>query len=306
MNPGWRIIDCTNLEGSIRYSRGQIVIYSSETDQTTPLPLAQIAVVLIGVQVSISGAALLKLGEFDVAVLVCDWKNIPVAGAFPWSPHTRIGARHNAQASLSRPAKKRAWAQLVKTKIQNQATTAQAVTGSDPQKLHDLARKVLSGDSSNVEAQAARHYWSLLSESRFTRLPGQGLDPWNGALDYGYTILRGIGIRSVAAAGLCGTLGVFHKGRDNSFALVDDLIEPFRPMVDQIVFTQIDLKDELESQDKQTIVETLKTIPFTSTGTSVSTAFEELAQDFGLYVEGQKESLTPPLWKGEINACDRI
>ena len=304
MNPGWRVIDCTQLVGSLRYERGQLVVISSQTDTTTKLPIAQLAVVLVGVQVSISGAVLAKLGEYDVALLVCDWRNVPVAGAYPWSTHTRIGARTNAQASMSKPARKRAWAAIIKAKIAGQIVTALALTGQVDTKLAGYPALVLSGDTTNIEAQAARHYWASISEQEFSRFPGSGVDFSNSALDYGYTVLRGIGIRAVCAAGLSGALGVFHRGRSNSFALVDDLMEPFRPFVDYAVFGELDTAKDFGTLHKQHLVEYLKTAPFTANGETVSTVFESFAQSFGLYAEGTITNLAVPQWKGPADASD--
>lgn len=302
MNPGWRVIDCTQLVGSLRYERGQLVVISSQTDTTTKLPIAQLAVVLVGVQVSVSGAVLAKLGEYDVVLLVCDWRNVPVAGAYPWSAHTRIGARTNAQASMSKPARKRAWAAVIKAKIFGQIATARALTGQDDPKLSGYPTLVLSGDSSNIEAQAARHYWAVISEHDFSRHPSTGMDFSNSALDYGYTVLRGIGIRAVCSAGLNGALGIFHHGRSNNFALVDDLMEPFRPFVDYAVFGELDTAKDFGSLHKQHLVEYIKAAPFTANGETVSTVFESFAQSFGLYAEGNITDLVVPQWKGPADA----
>lgn len=300
MNPGWRVIDCTDFDGTLSYSRGQLTVIRGSS--LTELPLSQLAVVLIGMRTTISGATLAKLSEYDVAVLVCDWRNIPVAGALPWREHTRIGARHNAQARASQPKHKQAWAALVKAKICGQAHAARAITNAQHREIEGLACTVRSGDTTNVEARAARLYWSSITDFAFKRLPRMHIDPFNSALDYGYTVLRGIGIRAVTSAGLSSALGVFHRGRDNPFNLVDDLMEPFRPMVDQIVFTQLELEDQLDKSAKHTIVEILTTVPFNAKGQTVSTVFEELAQTYGQYVEGQVDRCAPQAWEGELSA----
>jgi len=300
MNPGWRVIDCTDFDGTLSYSRGQLEVNSESS--LTELPLTQLAVVLIGIHTRISGATLAKLSEYDVAVLVCDWRNVPVAGALPWREHTRIGARHIAQARASQPKQKQAWAALVTAKICGQAHAARAITNAQHKDLDRLALTVRSGDTTNVEARAARLYWSSITDFSFKRLPRMRIDPFNSALDYGYTVLRGIGIRAVTSAGLSSALGVFHRGRNNPFNLVDDLMEPFRPMVDQIVFTQLELEDQLDKAGKHTIVETLTTVPFNAKGQTVSTVFEDLAQTYGQYVEGQLDRFVPQAWEGELSA----
>ncbi|EFM44522.1 hypothetical protein HMPREF0277_0437 [Corynebacterium accolens ATCC 49726] len=170
--------------------------------------------------------------------------------------------------------------------------------------LVKLSRTVKSGDPENREAQAARKYWSYLSHDQaFSRLPGAGDPGWNSALDYGYTLLRGYGIRAIVGAGLSGTLGVFHHGRGNNWALVDDLMEPFRPMVDQIVFTKINYGEELESTQKTTISNAL-TCVFEAGGKSLSTVFNEFGQHYGLYVEGAVRDLSVPRWEGVLDASE--
>lgn len=303
MNPGWRIIDCSQLEGSLTYSRGNILVKPESNQTATSIPLAQIAVVLVGTKTIISGAVIGKLSEYDIALLVCDWRQVPIAGAFPWADHTRIGARQQAQANLSVPKRKRAWASIVSAKVLGQTHTAESLTDTVQPELRQLGKTVRSGDPDNIEAQAARRYWSIISESNFSRrLPGAAMDPWNSALDYGYTVLRGYGIRAITSAGLIGSLGVFHRGRSNSFNLVDDIIEPCRPLVDHIVFSQLPLESELTKEAKQTLVQLLGSTPFLATGETVGTHLEQLAQSFGLYVEGAAVAFKPLPWLGPFDA----
>ncbi|MDO4761814.1 MAG: type II CRISPR-associated endonuclease Cas1 [Corynebacterium sp.] len=299
---GWQVLDFTGFSGSLRYSRGKLVVVSHEDVNDIELPLAHIAVVLVGVSVSISGAVLSKLSDYDVALLVCDWRGVPVAGAFPWAEHTRIGARQIAQARLSQPKRKQAWARLVRAKITGQARVLQSLSKtSEFSALLDFAKNVRSGDPDNREAQAARVYWSSVSpDPSFLRAPGSG-SPWNNALDYGYSVLRGFGIRAITAAGLAGTLGVFHHARSNNFALVDDLIEPFRPVVDSCVFHCLEPELELSRESKHRLVEAC-TSTFSRSGHSVPTVFEDFAQSFGMFVEGDSCELLVPVWEGSFDA----
>lgn len=302
MNTGWRVIDCSALEGSIRYRRGRLVIQKGPDE--FDVPLAQVAVLLIGTKTGISGAVLAKLSELDIAVLVCDWRSIPVAGALPWREHTRVGARQRAQAELALPKKKAAWKAIIKAKIYGQARAADAIVPDTTHQLAEIVKSVRSGDTDNCEAQAARIYWSLLRREGFaSRNPGSrsGI---NGGLDYGYTLLRGYGIRAVTSAGLAGSLGVFHRGRGNAFALVDDLIEPFRPMVDYIVFREWGTSEELTKELKTQIAAGFER-PFSRSGKTIPTVFVEFAQLYGKYVELDVPTLNVPKWDGELNASER-
>ena len=306
MNAGWRIVDCTNSTGSIKYRRGQIIVNSDENGLDIAIPLAQVAVVLIGIQTSVSGAVITKLSEYDIALLVCDWREVPIAGAIPWREHTRIGVRHRSQADLSLPRKKKAWAAIVQAKILGQAHTLQLLGHSGCAELSVLAKRVRSGDPENIEARAARKYWQLISgETKFSRLPGSETLGWNSALDYGYTLLRGYGIRAVTSAGLSGALGVFHRGRGNAFALVDDLMEPFRGMVDAFVFSELSNDEPLTKEAKHYLSSSLNST-LDSSGKSLPTVFTDFAHQYGLYVEGKSESLVVPKWKGSLHASEGI
>lgn len=298
-NVGWRVLDFLEFDGEISYSRGQIRITSEDGRVNQRISLAGIAVVLIGVAVRVSGAAIAKLSEYDIAILVCDWRSVPIASVEPSNVHGRIGARHRAQAALTEPRRKQAWKSLVQGKVRGQAINLEKMGFRfQSEKLLELAKSVRSGDSTNIEAQAARLYWQTVGhEVGFSRLPGGGPDGWNSALDYGYTILRGHGIRAVAAAGLCAPIGLFHRGRANSNNLVDDLIEPFRPAVDAIVFRHIPFGETLSRQSKS-YFGALGEHPFTESGFSIPTLLQDLAQDLGRYVEGELSKLEAPVWVG--------
>jgi hypothetical protein len=302
----WQVVDLTDFSGSVRYVRGNLRVIRKSENKPIDLPLATIAMLLIGNSAAISGAVLSKLSEYDIPLLVCDWRKVPVAGAIPWREHTRIGARQQAQATLSIPRRKRAWSSIVRAKIKGQAATLSDLNlQSDANQLHKLATTVRSGDPDNREAQAARIYWSAISGSTgFIRLPGGGLDAWNASLDYTYTVLRGHGIRAITAAGLSGALGVFHHGRGNPFALVDDLIEPFRPSIDAYIFQSISIDNSLSSEIRRSLVASCDRT-FNDEGQSLPTVFTSFAQNFGRYVEGDLADLPVPIWKGQVDAKER-
>lgn len=294
---GWRVLDLTNFEGDLRYQRGKVLV-SSKSDDPYPVALSDLAVILIGSRVGVSGAVLSKLSEYDIALFSCDWRGVPLAALYPSWSHSRIAARHLAQANLSVPRQKQAWAQIVRAKILGQADTLREIDSSTARKLRELAGQVKSGDPDNREAVAAKIYWgALFKDLRFRRLPGGGEGGRNSCLDYAYTILRGYGIRAVSAAGLSGPLGVNHCQRGNAFALVDDLIEPFRPAVDFYLVSSGFPLDLSLSDTKKALVGCVSA-PFFR-GLSIPSSIIDFAQHFGRYVEGEVEKLTPPVWKGQ-------
>lgn len=174
-----------------------------------------------------------RLSDRGVPVVICGTNHAPAAIVWPIEGHHLQGARMRAQLAASRPLSKQLWRQLVAAKIRMQGETL-ARNGREAGAFDLLARKVRSGDPDNIEAQAARRYWRALFGSAFTR--DQNAGAINGLLNYGYTVLRAIVARAICAAGLHPTLGIFHANRANAFALADDIMEPYRPLVDQLVF----------------------------------------------------------------------
>ncbi|HOB76144.1 MAG TPA: type II CRISPR-associated endonuclease Cas1 [Phycisphaerae bacterium] len=201
----------------------------------TSIPCEDIGVLLVDhPQVTYSHYALARLMEFGAAVVVCGRNHLPVGMLMPLSSHTEVVWRLQDQLSVSKPLKKQLWRQLVVAKIRAQAANLEDKTPARS-KLLALAREVRSGDASNVEAQAAKVYWSAWlgdsgPEGGFRRDPdGDGI---NALLNYGYAVLRAAVARALVSAGLLPALGIHHSNRSNAFCLADDLVEPLRPMAD--------------------------------------------------------------------------
>ncbi|NLC98225.1 MAG: type II CRISPR-associated endonuclease Cas1, partial [Actinomycetales bacterium] len=224
----------TTLVGRVTTRRGQLLVQPQDGAEVA-VPVADVALVLFGQKVALGGGVVHYLAQHDVSALMCDWRGVPLAGFHAWSDHTRVGARQIAQANLTKPRQKNAWLQLIKAKILGQAATLALVDELSADYLLDLASQVRSGDPNNLEAAAARWYWRYLFADRTFSREQDGSDNTNAMLNYGYGILRGLGIRAAAGAGLTPALGVFHSNRSNPFNLVEDLIEPFRPIVDACV-----------------------------------------------------------------------
>jgi CRISPR-associated protein Cas1 len=139
-----------------------------------------------------------------------------------------------SQINSTLPLRKSIWKQLIKAKIKNQSSLLQTL-GKDFSKLSKLEAKVRSGDPDNCEAQASRFYWTQLFGKEFKR--ERFGDYPNNLLNYAYSIIRAMMARSIVSTGLHPSLGVFHKNQYNAFCLADDLMEPFRPISDSLVFT---------------------------------------------------------------------
>lgn len=293
----WRVIDLCGFEGELRSTRGGVEVCPGEGVPTI-IPVAEVAVILVGMKVNLSAAVLHRLAEADVAVLFCDWRGIPEGGCYSWSDHGRVAARHRAQAEVSLPRKKNAWARLVRAKIEGQASVLENLKIRGSGELLALADQVRSGDPGNVEAQAARLYWSRVLGKGVGRQPAAGqLIGANACLDYGYSVLRGHLMRAVLAAGLAPALGVFHRGRGNAFALADDLIEPFRPAIDEVALQLPPTASPSDRPVKQLLV-AAACQRFDQDGHGIPAVAEALAQSFGRYVEGNVDRLNVLSWQG--------
>ncbi len=180
-----------------------------------------------------SNTVFVRLSERNVPVVICAPNHAPVTCLWPLEGHHRQGARMRAQAEAKQPLKKQAWRKIVIAKIRMQGAVLQSV-GREAGAFATLAKAVRSGDPDNLEAQAARRYWPLLMGDDFRRdRDGDGV---NGLLNYGYTVLRAIISRAICASGLHPTLGLHHANQGNAFALADDVMEPYRPLVDRMAF----------------------------------------------------------------------
>ncbi len=190
-------------------------------------------VVLENPQITISSAVLEAFMEENVALISCNNKYMPSGMFLPFDANTTQTKVMTTQVEASMPLKKQLWQQTVKAKIANQAILLDKLN-LNSRRLHVLKEQVLSGDTTNCEAQAAGHYWNQLYGTEFIR--SQERDTPNAQLNYGYAILRSVIARALAATGLHPSLGLFHKNKYNAFCLADDIMEPYRPYVDWLVF----------------------------------------------------------------------
>lgn len=210
--------------------REQLVI---RQEQEVTIPMEDITSLMVESQgVSISSSALQKLAEYGVTVYFCDEKHLPAALLLPINRHCRQLKLLKGQIHMSRPTQKRLWQAVVTAKIENQARCLELMDRPGAGQLRGLAREVRSGDPDNYEAIAAALYFPSLFGEGFTRGEECLI---NGALNYGYAILRGAVARNLSVHGLEPCLGIWHHSELNQYNLADDLMEPYRPLVDLFV-----------------------------------------------------------------------
>ena len=234
----------------------QLVITWKDNKDKVTRPIEDIGcVVLENQMISITLPLLNELVKNNVAVILCDNKQMPTAMLQSLDANCTQAESLKYQLGVSEPMKKQAWKQIIEAKIRNQASVLKN-TQNKGEVLKPFYTNVKSGDSDNREGLAAKTYWSNLFGKNFKR-EREGCPP-NSLLNYGYSILRAATARALLGSGLLPNLGIFHKSRYNAFPLADDVMEPYRPYVDNLVFQLYkDGKFELNKDSKTTILHIL-------------------------------------------------
>lgn len=232
---------------SLKY--GQLVVKSRDSNEEITRPIEDIGFLVIdNPMISLTIPLLNELTANNVAIIFCDKKQMPQSLLLPLEGNTILQENHKYQFEASTPLKKQMWKQLVEAKIKNQAALLDKI-GKGGATLKPFYSNVKSGDTDNREGAAARIYWTQLFEQGFKR-ERDGDSP-NHLLNYGYTILRAAVARALVGSGLYPAFGIFHRNRYNAFPLADDVMEPYRPFVDEIVYSLINASETIEL-DKQT------------------------------------------------------
>lgn len=248
-----RILDLSERPAKLTV-RDSLLVVEHDGLAAFTVPMQELAVVIAAhPQISLTQAVLSGLAAAGAAFVSCDARRRPASMLLPLETHSLQAERFAAQAAAPLPVRKRIWRDIVKAKLRAQASLLTRVAGSD-HGLFLLAARVRSGDSDNLEARAARIYWqTIFGKSGFRRhAEDENINP---CLDYGYAVLRATTARALCGAGLQPTLGIHHHNRYNPFCLADDLMEPFRPIVDRVVVSLVrdrglDLRLDKDSKTK--------------------------------------------------------
>lgn len=281
---------------ALKLRDNQMIATSKETsEEGKSIPIEDIGMVIIEEErCSITLPLLNALADNNVAVVFCGNNRMPNAMLINLDSNNTQGESFRAQIEAGEPLKKGLWKQIVEAKIRNQAALLKKLCKGG-EKLKPYYQNVKSGDSDNREGGAARIYWNELFGEEFIR-SREGTGP-NILLNYGYTILRAATARALMGSGLLPVLGIFHRNRYNAFPLADDIMEPYRPYIDEIAY-KLD-KENKTTLCKETKAEILK-ILYTDTsfgkmlrplhiGLSITTA--SLAK----CLTGKQKKITYPL-----------
>ena len=266
---------------------------TADGDELGRVPLDDItALILSGPQITLSKSLMVALAERKAVIVVCGRNWHPVSFSLPFDAHYESAGILKDQIAASEPLRKRLWQQVVRAKIANQTVVLRhhAPQSDAIGELEILRRRVKSGDPENMEAQAARHYWPALMGPDFRR--DRRADGINALLNYGYTVLRAATARAVCGSGLHPALGLHHGSRVNPFALVDDLMEPFRPVVDSTVREMSEGATSLESDQKRVLAAVLREDVMLETGVApVVNGLTRLAQSLVSSLATKRQAL---------------
>lgn len=283
-------------KASISTKNLQLVIKSKIREST--IPIEDIGYIVIDhPEIYLSIPAMNLLIENNTAVIICNKNHLPNGLLLNLNSHHIQQEIFKNQINASAPLKKQLWQQTIVEKITNQGILLQKITSKN-NNFDFLASKVLSGDSSNMEGVAASFYWKVFFEQKFKR-ERFGEYP-NNFLNYGYAILRAATARALSGSGLLNTLGIHHKSKYNAYALADDIMEPFRPIIDEKVAEIMENYDEqeLNTQIKSELLQVLtRTVYFKDEKSPLMVALQKTASSLQQCYTGERKKINyPKLW----------
>ena len=273
------------------------LVLKSETRESS-IPIEDIGFLVIdNSETYLSIPAMNLLIENNTAVIICTTNHLPNGMFLNLNSHHIQQELFKNQIDASVPMKKQLWQQTIIEKITNQGILLEKITGTK-NSFPFLASKVLSGDTSNMEGVAAAQYWKSFFESDFKR--ERFGDYPNNFLNYGYAILRAATARALSGGGLLNTLGIHHKSKYNAFALADDIMEPFRPIVDEAVYTimQNYEEHELNTKIKAELLQILtRTVYFKDEKSPLMVGLQKTASSLQQCYTGDRKKIKyPKLW----------
>lgn len=225
----------------------QLVIRLPDKDQSITRPIEDIGVIVIdNKQITLTSGLIEALLGNNCALITCDSSHLPVGLMLPLCGNTTQTERFRHQLSASLPLKKQLWQQTISQKIANQAQVLKECFGVEVGNMLSWSKNVKSGDSDNLEARAAAYYWRNMFDDEDVFIRDREGEPPNNLLNYGYAILRAIVARGLVSSGLLPTLGIHHHNRYNAYCLADDIMEPYRPYVDELV---VNIRKEFDNTD---------------------------------------------------------
>ncbi len=286
------------LESKASLSTKNLQLVIKTEVRESNIPIEDIGfLVLDNSEIFLSIPALNLLIDNNTSVIVCNSSHLPNGMFLNLNSHHIQQEIFKNQIDATQPLKKQLWQQTIIEKIKNQGLLLEMITGNK-NSFEFLASKVLSGDTSNMEGVAASQYWKSFFEINFKR--ERFGDYPNNFLNYGYAILRGATARALSGSGLLNTLGIHHKSKYNAFALADDIMEPFRPIVDEKV---VEIMQKYDEQELNTLIKSellqilTRTVYFKEEKSPLMVALQKTARSLQQCYTGHRKKIKyPKLW----------
>ncbi len=272
----------------LSYKNNSMVVKNEFTN--TSVSLDDIDILLIeNQQTTITSALLSNMAKSNISVVFVDDKYIPSAICTGLYKNSRTSKIQKAQIAVSKPRLNRLWKEVVVSKILNQADVVKIV--KDDEHLYRLIKRVTSGDKGNIEAVAAAYYFKTIFGNGFCRT--HEFDTRNKALNYGYSVIRSSIIRHIVAYGLNPSFGMWHSSELNAYNLADDLLEPFRPIVDSYVLENVEKDSMFTSDIKQRLVGLLYVRVKSTNGKIilVNDAIKSIVSSYQSYCLGKRDDI---------------
>lgn len=282
----------------------QLKIRLRETDKIKSVPLEEIGVLILNnYSITISAVCMMKLNEYKIAMIVSDKSHLPTGMMLPFDGNFEQTERIRKQINLSKPREKNAWKQIIISKIENQSLHLEFLN-KDFKAIRKKKDKVLSGDTTNQEGQASKLYWGKLFSGKDFYRDRYGPYP-NNMLNYCYAILRATVARSIVASGLHPSIGLFHHNKYNSYCLADDMMEPFRPFADSLVYKLFLENPDEEFELSQEIRSKLLSVLYLDTeidktNHTLEVAVSRSCYSLYKYINGETDKLELP------NLCESV
>ena len=247
----WRSI---LIASPAKLSLAQQHLHIAIGDEEIDVPLEDIAVIIIdNLQTLLTGQIISELAQRGIGVIICDERHLPCGELLPFHQHSRMRKALSFQLEMTEPFRKNCWRLIIHRKILNQAICLDLLWKPDGDSLRSLATGIRSGDPDNREAQAAQIFFSRIIPGITRRTP----DPFNDALNYGYSVMRAAVARAFSAHGFLPALGLHHRNELNQFNLADDFVEVLRPLVDLWVSSNLGREEIFNSLHRQSLASLL-------------------------------------------------
>lgn len=301
----YRVILIEN-EVDINLKLDNLVITKDESDIWIPLDDISV-IVLDNLRINISTRMLSIMAEYNIALILCDNKHNPIGYYSSYDNHSRMSKMIGNQISKDRDFYDIIWKSIVESKIENQAQVLEILEKSEEvvKNIREYGKSVKVGDIDNREAHSAKIYFNTLMNATFSR--GNDDILINSGLDYGYTILRSYLARLCVGYGLNTQIGIHHKNEYNRFNLVDDLIEPFRPIVDVYTYKILDGEEYFKAEHRRKLINILNHyIKYNGKKMYICNAMEEYVEKVAAYIANKNVEIVFPQTKEYIGESDEL